>query len=854
MAKELSQEEVLDFLCQGGGKVANASLLGHFKRFLRDPQAPAEQQLKRREKFKRYINSVAVVKQEGGVKYVLLRSRYRDLLGEDLCPPEQADQDQQAGNESTKRVDDQFVQTEENEQNRMAPQVGGQRTSHPGVWQVGANGHHQGDTRMQYDTSGYKQRTAVPGTGLCGTWEASVAVNEEKRDSHNYCDTERTYSQSASGLLARSPSDFTHMPPTLTTSPPNLTSLVPSFASKAPSHSHPSPKFTSSPPNNVSSSNNLSTSVSSSDSPGIPCKTHNLTSSIRLSNHNWKHPPGRDSTIRESDPAFVSANCRDLQEQKQCCLSCTELQGPSSQTNYEFPQQEQLAQGQYRHYIQREQHAKIFSPELSAAIPSPMYINPTQTVPSLLFPHDSGITPDVQLECYQQQSHSPSPPLLPGNDLHGMWMCQMPIFKSIRCQLSLQDLDDFVDQESGGSEESDSGEGGDCDTEHRDEDDVSSDSNKEKYQQYIEQKCQNSRRCPPNRKFHSLIEQYNRLQIKQDTVGVPDASSECGVTSDPGIDTSKSVYTAKSFLTNQAPILLELAGSSPNNIINSRLKGNISSSDEELIERNHRKRRRPSRTKKPSNSQLVTLQPDVDRALSVKSNHSDIFIVNNNLADQKHTQAQYLTKAKNSFYIKKHFNHKSSAVPLDSMEHDWIVKLASGSWHQVYGLFTMDPHLALRKDFISGYTALHWFAKHGCTEMFHKFMNGAKKAGIQLDMNIKSSSGYTPLHLAAIHGHHHVATMLVEKLKVDVKVRDNSGKRAWQYLGSTSSGEVWQLLGAPKGKTIFPSRALPTVQNPNIQNASRQLNRKASQAALRKPQHQSWKAQNRPALREIYSG
>lgn len=40
------------------------------------------------------------------------------------------------------------------------------------------------------------------------------------------------------------------------------------------------------------------------------------------------------------------------------------------------------------------------------------------------------------------------------------------------------------------------------------------------------------------------------------------------------------------------------------------------------------------------------------------------------------------------------------------------MKLASGSWIRVLSLFWEDPQLALHKDFLTGYTALHWIAKH----------------------------------------------------------------------------------------------------------------------------------------------
>lgn len=75
-----------------------------------------------------------------------------------------------------------------------------------------------------------------------------------------------------------------------------------------------------------------------------------------------------------------------------------------------------------------------------------------------------------------------------------------------------------------------------------------------------------------------------------------------------------------------------------------------------------------------------------------------------------------------------------------------------------------------------------------------------EKAGLSLDVNARSTSGFTPLHLAAMHGHKNMLRLLVGKFQADVNRRDNAGKKPWQYLSSSTGGtsqEVWQLLGAP---------------------------------------------------------
>lgn len=42
-----------------------------------------------------------------------------------------------------------------------------------------------------------------------------------------------------------------------------------------------------------------------------------------------------------------------------------------------------------------------------------------------------------------------------------------------------------------------------------------------------------------------------------------------------------------------------------------------------------------------------------------------------------------------------------------------MVKAASGAWGDIYSLFREDPSLLHKRDFISGFTVLHWIAKHG---------------------------------------------------------------------------------------------------------------------------------------------
>ncbi|NXM23609.1 SWAHB protein, partial [Oxyruncus cristatus] len=140
---------------------------------------------------------------------------------------------------------------------------------------------------------------------------------------------------------------------------------------------------------------------------------------------------------------------------------------------------------------------------------------------------------------------------------------------------------------------------------------------------------------------------------------------------------------------------------------------------------------------------------------------------------------------------------RGPSVPLGQREHAWLVAMSAGCWARMRGLFLEEPELALLRDFMSGFTVLHWLAKHGDGPGLQELAAAARRAGLALDVDTRSGCGYTPLHLAAIHGHQLVIKVLVLQLGCQVQVRDCSGRRPWEYLGGSTSGEIWQLLEAP---------------------------------------------------------
>uniref|UniRef100_A0A3Q3JZY8 SOWAHA-C winged helix-turn-helix domain-containing protein n=1 Tax=Monopterus albus TaxID=43700 RepID=A0A3Q3JZY8_MONAL len=86
-------------------------------------------------------------------------------------------------------------------------------------------------------------------------------------------------------------------------------------------------------------------------------------------------------------------------------------------------------------------------------------------------------------------------------------------------------------------------------------------------------------------------------------------------------------------------------------------------------------------------------------------------------------------------------------------------------------LLRQDPSLANKK-----VTALHWAAKHGNEDMATLVVNAGA------DVNTKSVSGYTPLHIAALHGHRRILDLLIGTYGAKENLRDYSGHLASHYL------------------------------------------------------------------------
>lgn len=128
-------------------------------------------------------------------------------------------------------------------------------------------------------------------------------------------------------------------------------------------------------------------------------------------------------------------------------------------------------------------------------------------------------------------------------------------------------------------------------------------------------------------------------------------------------------------------------------------------------------------------------------------------------------------------------------------EHAWMLSAVDGNYETILELISNDPLLLNRKDFISGYTVLHWLAKRGQDETLLKLVHYAERVGIPVNVNVRGSGGMTPLHVASMQRHYAVVKVLVGAFGASVDVMDYNGRRAWQYLPGDAPPAMQELLG-----------------------------------------------------------
>merc|ERR1719443_2058901 len=82
----------------------------------------------------------------------------------------------------------------------------------------------------------------------------------------------------------------------------------------------------------------------------------------------------------------------------------------------------------------------------------------------------------------------------------------------------------------------------------------------------------------------------------------------------------------------------------------------------------------------------------------------------------------------------------ASITTIDPTIKQWMVHTSKGDYQVAAKMLMENPKLSRHKDFTSGYTGLHWAAKHGNLDMV-KLLAGTYQANV----NAKSHGGYTLL-------------------------------------------------------------------------------------------------------------
>ncbi|XP_051824966.1 ankyrin repeat domain-containing protein SOWAHD [Antechinus flavipes] len=147
---------------------------------------------------------------------------------------------------------------------------------------------------------------------------------------------------------------------------------------------------------------------------------------------------------------------------------------------------------------------------------------------------------------------------------------------------------------------------------------------------------------------------------------------------------------------------------------------------------------------------------------------------------------------------------------LEPREHAWMLAAAEGRFEALQELLEAEPGLLNRVDPLTGYSALHWLAKHGSHEGLIRMHDFARRHGLSLDVSAPGSGGLTPLHLAAQQGHDLVIKVLVGALGADSSRRDHSGHRAYHYLRPDVAPELRELAGAEESEETPRATSAPS--------------------------------------------
>ncbi|XP_064006469.1 ankyrin repeat domain-containing protein SOWAHB [Pogoniulus pusillus] len=729
MARELSQEAVLDFLWAAGGRAPNAALLRHFQRFLRDPALTEQQRQERREYFKSLVNSLATVRPAaapGASKDIVLRRRYRDLLDEELPPPEEEQEQQEEEQDPPPPPPQRDPDRRRGPSGEAAAEKrrpgGGQPPGAAVAGGCSARGRGGPCCECRRALRAAAAAPRCPGAPTPAVPPHSRPQPPPPAQPPPY----RTRPLSSGPWVLHPDGPPCYRPPTLPSGSGELIPVEPPPCRlPPPPPAGPPPYQTPQPPlvipRQPRSPPLLPAGSGSASAPfeSLPPRKPPPTQSVPLPPGPGVLPPAGTSLPKPPPPSG----------------------GPGEQPTTRPPQSPLLPRDPRVLSPTRPPPSRSLQPPL--AEPPPFRSRPLLSAP--------GVLPLSRSLQTLPSSSSPLPPLFPGPDV---LPSRLPPSQS----RSLQQLP-----------------------------------------------TRPSPSLPRGSKVSTLkgpTQSQSVLLYPHQPLPLLSGAEDLSPTRPPSSQSSIQLSLPQS--------LQSLSARPPPSQSLLPAQG-------------------PAKPQPPESSAAAPLP--VFRSIRCQLALSEVQSIPPSPPDLSRRQPRTMP-SRNS---PKTSTGRGLSVPLGQREHAWLVAMSAGRWAGVRGLFLEEPELALQRDFMSGFTVLHWLAKHGDGPGLQELAAAARQAGLALDVDARSGCGYTPLHLAAIHGHQLVIKVLVLQLGCQVQIRDSSGRRPWEYLDGSTSGEIWQLLEAPRGTIMFPTQPLAHCA-PSDSKVSLSAGRAALPACLR-PQH-----------------
>lgn len=153
-------------------------------------------------------------------------------------------------------------------------------------------------------------------------------------------------------------------------------------------------------------------------------------------------------------------------------------------------------------------------------------------------------------------------------------------------------------------------------------------------------------------------------------------------------------------------------------------------------------------------------------------------------------------------------------------ESNWLSACHRGDLNDMRSLLRISPYLLEHRDFVYGYTALHWASKLGREDIV-EFIS-SQHTDIKDLLDTKSFGGHTALHIAAMCGREQMIVKLLA-LGADTQVRDHGGRKAKDVVKNTVSSNVQRKLGRHLVidlNTVLTS-GLSSVQHPSKMTRTR---------------------------------